>query len=490
MKRKTSHIISLCLMFLLALTACDKHHFGASSQEQASLVLRIATRAITPGDGNASDGGGMNDLIVVLVNHDQVAGNRVEATASLSDLSSSQRQTVSFDNITLGSYSLYAFANYNGNSLFSATAFASLQKGDNFTQAMADAAFASLSGTATPDAIFRSSDGAMLLTARKDIEIKLGSNTATVEMLRPLVHFLVELNNHSNHKMMVNQSSLSFSNFNASTSYVVAHDGMNTGSYRSLPAKNAEVEIPSHDKAVVYECYLYESRASSYTFGMDVNMWREGVSGGSAGYTISHRASWGANIYLKNNNGQISIDGNNDNTALWTITPTGDNNGTYYIMSDVGSAPYLCLSQDGWDHITMYTNTNNSNYIIKLSIPNYNANGDFSSVIGHPAWNKYINPTDGWWAIVNSGSSIPWTFTRVSSSGGGGNVSGYQRIASFTNRQLIKVDAVSGKKSPLSEMRRNSQVKVTLNAYFNELNGEFNYAVETWDTCTNNIEFN
>jgi hypothetical protein len=52
------------------------------------------------------------------------------------------------------------------------------------------------------------------------------------------------------------------------------------------------------------------------------------------------------------------------------------------------------------------------------------------------------------------------------------------------------VDAVSGKKSPLSEMRRNSQVKVTLNAYFNELNGEFNYAVETWDTCTNNIEFN
>ena len=147
MKRKTSHIISLCLMFLLALTACDKHHFGTSSQEQASLVLRIATRAITPGDGNASDGGGMNDLIVVLVNNDQVAGNRVEATASLSDLSSSQRQTVSFDNITLGSYSLYAFANHNGNSLFSATAFASLQKGDNFTQAMADAAFASLSGS-------------------------------------------------------------------------------------------------------------------------------------------------------------------------------------------------------------------------------------------------------------------------------------------------------------------------------------------------------
>nr|MBQ5605025.1 hypothetical protein [Bacteroidales bacterium] len=486
MKRKTSHIISLCLMFLLALTACDKHHFGTSSQEQASLVLRIATRAITPGDGNASDGGGMNDLIVVLVNNDQVAGNRVEATASLSDLSSSQRQTVSFDNITLGSYSLYAFANYNGNSLFSATAFASLQKGDNFTQAMADAAFASLSGSATPDAMFRSSDGAMLLTARKDIEIKLGSNTATVEMLRPLVHFLVELNNHSNHKMMVNQSSLSFSNFNASTSYVVAHDGMNTGTHRALPTKNAEIEIPAHENAVVYECYLYENQASAYNFGMDVNLWSDNTMVVS-GYIISVPDEWGGTRYIRNNgDNSISIDGAYSDNCLWTVTPTGDNNGTYYVMSDVGSSPYLCISREGWEHVRMYTHSNHDQNIIKLHIPDYQAGQAFSSVIGHSAWDRYIHYSNGWYQLTGRYSSRAWNFTPV----GSGTTEGYQQIASFRNRQLYKVDAVSGKKSPLSEMRRNSQVKVTLNAYFNELNGEFNYAVETWDTCTNNIEFN
>ena len=486
MKRKTSHIISLCLMFLLALTACDKHHFGTSSQEQASLVLRIATRAITPGDGNASDGGGMNDLIVVLVNNDQVAGNRVEATASLSDLSSSQRQTVSFDNITLGSYSLYAFANYNGNSLFSATAFASLQKGDNFTQAMADAAFASLSGSAPPDAMFRSSDGAMLLTARKDIEIKLGSNTATVEMLRPLVHFLVELNNHSNHKMMVNQSSLSFSNFNASTSYVVAHDGMNTGTHRALPTKNAEIEIPAHENAVVYECYLYENQASAYNFGMDVNLWSDNTMVVS-GYIISVPDEWGGTRYIRNNgDNSISIDGAYSDNCLWTVTPTGDNNGTYYVMSDVGSSPYLCISREGWEHVRMYTHSNHDQNIIKLHIPDYQAGQAFSSVIGHSAWDRYIHYSNGWYQLTGRYSSRAWNFTPV----GSGTTEGYQQIASFRNRQLYKVDAVSGKKSPLSEMRRNSQVKVTLNAYFNELNGEFNYAVETWDTCTNNIEFN
>ncbi|MBQ2447630.1 MAG: hypothetical protein II277_04410 [Bacteroidales bacterium] len=486
MKRKTSHIISLCLMFLLALTACEKHHFGTSSQEQASLVLRIATRAITPGDGNASDGGGMNDLIVVLVNHDQVAGNRVEATASLSDLSSSQRQTVSFDNITLGSYSLYAFANYNGNSLFSATAFASLQKGDNFTQAMADAAFASLSGTATPDAMFRSSDGAMLLTARKDIEIKLGSNTATVEMLRPLVHFLVELNNHSNHKMMVNQSSLSFSNFNASTSYVIAHDNMNTGTHRALPTKNAEIEIPAHENAVVYECYLYENQASAYNFGMDVNLWSDNTMVVS-GYIISVPDEWGGTRYIRNNgDNSISIDGAYSDNCLWTVTPTGDNNGTYYVMSDVGSSPYLCISREGWEHVRMYTHSNHDQNIIKLHIPDYQAGQAFSSVIGHSAWDRYIHYSNGWYQLTGRYSSRAWNFTPV----GSGTTEGYQQIASFRNRQLYKVDAVSGKKSPLSEMRRNSQVKVTLNAYFNELNGEFNYAVETWDTCTNNIEFN
>lgn len=486
MKRKTSHIISLCLMFLLAMTACDKHHFGTSSQEQASLVLRIATRAITPGDGNASDGGGMNDLIVVLVNNDQVAGNRVEATASLSDLSSSQRQTVSFDNITLGSYSLYAFANYSGNSLFSATAFASLQKGDNFTQAMADAAFASLSGSATPDAMFRSSDGAMLLTARKDIEIKLGSNTATVEMLRPLVHFLVELNNHSNHKMMVNQSSLSFSNFNASTSYVIAHDNMNTGTHRALPTKNAEIEIPAHENAVVYECYLYENQASAYNFGMDVNLWSDNTMVVS-GYIISVPDEWGGTRYIRNNgDNSISIDGAYSDNCLWTVTPTGDNNGTYYVMSDVGSSPYLCISREGWEHVRMYTHSNHDQNIIKLHIPDYQAGQAFSSVIGHSAWDRYIHYSNGWYQLTGRYSSRAWNFTPV----GSGTTEGYQQIASFRNRQLYKVDAVSGKKSPLSEMRRNSQVKVTLNAYFNELNGEFNYAVETWDTCTNNIEFN
>lgn len=486
MKRKTSHIISLCLMFLLALTACDKHHFGTSSQEQASLVLRIATRAITPGDGNASDGGGMNDLIVVLVNNDQVAGNRVEATASLSDLSSSQRQTVSFDNITLGSYSLYAFANHSGNSLFSATAFASLQKGDNFTQAMADAAFASLSGSATPDAMFRSSDGAMLLTARKDIEIKLGSNTATVEMLRPLVHFLVELNNHSNHKMMVNQSSLSFSNFNASTSYVIAHDNMNTGTHRALPTKNAEIEIPAHENAVVYECYLYENQASAYNFGMDVNLWSDNTMVVS-GYIISVPDEWGGTRYIRNNgDNSISIDGAYSDNCLWTVTPTGDNNGTYYVMSDVGSSPYLCISREGWEHVRMYTHSNHDQNIIKLHIPDYQAGQAFSSVIGHSAWDRYIHYSNGWYQLTGRYSSRAWNFTPV----GSGTTEGYQQIASFRNRQLYKVDAVSGKKSPLSEMRRNSQVKVTLNAYFNELNGEFNYAVETWDTCSNNIEFN
>ncbi|MBO5916352.1 MAG: hypothetical protein J6Q25_05510 [Bacteroidales bacterium] len=483
MKRKTSHIISLCLMFLLAMTACDKHHFGTSSQEQASLVLRIATRAITPGDGNASDGGGMNDLIVVLVNNDQVAGSRVEATASLSDLSSSQRQTVSFDNITLGSYSLYAFANHNGNSLFSATAFASLQKGDNFTQAMADAAFASLSGSATPDAMFRSSDGAMLLTARKDIEIKLGSNTATVEMLRPLVHFLVELNNHSNRKMMVNQSSLSFSNFNASTSYVIAHENMNTGTHRALPTKSEELEIAAQESAVVYECYLYENQASAYNFGMKLNMWTDDTQS-FAGYTISYTRN-GTTYYLCNDNGTPKTRTSYNDNCLWNIIPTGDNN-TYYIMSDVGSSPYLCIQKSGSRYNTiMYTNSSNSNYIIKLQLPGYKADAAFSSTIGYATWRRYVYANNNG-TLSASSTSRTWEINPIVQGSG----PGYQEIASFTNRQLIKVDAVSGKKSPLSEMRRNSQVKVTLNAYFNELNGEFNYAVETWDTCTNNIEFN
>lgn len=486
MKRNNNHIITCCLMLLLFLTACERYPWiSPEGEHEASLVLNIGTRAITPGDGNAAKGGGMNDLIVFLVDNDMDSNNKVQAVSSISNLSSSKRQIINFDNIALGSYAIYAFANYSGNSIFSGTVFASLQKGDSFTQAMADAAFASLSGTATPDAMFRSSDGAMLLTACKKIEIKLGSNTAIVEMLRPLVHFLVELNNHSNHQMMVNQSSLSFSNFNASTSYVVAHDNMNTGTHRALPAKNAEIEIPAHESATVYECYLYENQANAYNFGMDVNMWSNNTLV-FAGNTISYSRN-GRTYYLVNNNGELDLTTTYSSNCLWNIVPTSEdnNNDTYYVMSDVGTAPYLSLKKSGTRYsVDMSTNSNNSTKI-ELNIPAYKSDQDFESTIGYRSWNRYVYGNNSG-ALSASSSSRTWSITRVYA----GTTSGYQKIASFQNRQLYKVNATTGEKSNLSEMRRNTQVKVTLNAYYNELSGEFNYAVEAWESCTNNIEFN
>lgn len=489
MNRLRKYTLHCLLILVLALTACAGNSpMNGNEEDKACIVLSFNTRATTPGDGNASQGGGMNDLLVILVDNDQ-SDNVVRAVQSFSDLSSVTRQVVSFDNVALGAYSIYAFANYSNNSLFSGTAFASLEEGDNFTTAMADASFASLSGAGTtPDAMFRSSDGAMLLTARKDLDVKLGSNTCTVEMLRPLVHFLVEVNNHSDHKMMVDRSSLSFSNFNASTSYVVAHDGMNTGTHRAMPTQSGEVEIEAHEAASVYDCYIYENQASAYHFGMKLNMWTESTET-FAGYTISYTRN-GTTYYLYNNNGTPALRTTYNENCLWDIVPTGDNNNTYYIMSDVGTAPYLCIRRSGnynwYTYSTVMYTANSSNYVIKLQIYGYQPETNFTSTIGYTTWNRYVYGNN-YGQLSASSSSRTWQMTRVMDNGGG---PGYRQIASFSGRQLTKVDAVTGKPSPLSEMRRNSEVKVTLNAYFNENSGEFDYAVEAWDNCNNDIEFN
>ncbi|MBO5819690.1 MAG: hypothetical protein J6R21_08390, partial [Bacteroidales bacterium] len=72
MKRKPTIIIGICWILLLALSACEgKTPWAETEGEKGSLVLKIATRALTPGDGNASDGGAMNELLVLLVNNDQ-----------------------------------------------------------------------------------------------------------------------------------------------------------------------------------------------------------------------------------------------------------------------------------------------------------------------------------------------------------------------------------------------------------------------------------
>ena len=84
-----------------------------------------------------------------------------------------------------------------------------------------------------------------------------------------------------------------------------------------------------------------------------------------------------------------------------------------------------------------------------------------------------------------SSSSTTWTFTKVYDTGG----PSWATIASVSDKTLVKVDANTGNPAPLTEMQRNSIVKLTINAYFNDNTGTLNYNVTDWNKISNDIIF-
>ena len=479
----------ILLTLLLATTSCSNEttmELPASS-DGGTLTLTFNTRAITPGNGNSADGGGMNDLMILLV--DKGSG-KIARKVTESGLSSVTLKTITFENLVLGAYNIYAFANINN--MLTATGLTALETGDSFTAAHFDKTFADLTGSATPENII--ADNAMLLTAVKDIEIKLGINTTQIEMLRPVVKFVVELHNHSKHKMRVDQNSIKFSDFNATHSYVLPHSDFNTGAYRPLPTKSGNIEVESNSSGIIYETSLYENKAPGYTFGMNLEMFNEDGEDIYQGTTISTK-SGSTTYYICNNNGTPAITTTySPSTCLWSIQKSGN---YYRIMNEsYNNAKYLSVSRSNSSYsVSLLENsyrTNNRNYgSIELTLGNnFNIDADTqTSTIYCSKYNssntirRYIYRNNQ--TLSASSSSTTWTFTKVYDTGG----PSWATIASVSDKTLVKVDANTGNPAPLTEMQRNSIVKLTINAYFNDNTGTLNYNVTDWNKISNDIIF-
>lgn len=459
----------MVLMFVFM--ACHHEEDIKKTVDTGSLVLTFDTRAATPGDGEVSTGGGIDDLLVLLVNNnDAGTKNYVQGKELKTGLSNATTCTVSFENVVLGSYSVYVYANTDG--LTDLATILDLEKGDEFTSGHADLKFSALTGDAVPNVSEK-----MLLTARKDIEIVLGTNSTRVELLRPYVRFLVELNNLSDKKMTV--SSLSFSQFNASTSYVIPHDNQFNpgGSYRDLPPLSGGIVIPKGETKIIYNEYLYESKAVDYSFDMDLQAYFEGGVV-DKGWTIAYIPLYGSTRYLASNGNTLTtVQGNFDDSCLWTVASVNENQKTYTIMNAL-AGKYLLLSKTG-NRYSASLSSNSYNLVLDSSLDNLNSK---TSKIKRNEDEYYLRYNNG---LSVSTASTSWTFTKQTTS----IAEGYHPIAYVENSPFVIVNPFTGVAQNMTEMKRNSLVKVSINAYYNDNEGSFSYEVVDWTEKNGDIEF-
>ena len=462
-------------ILLLVLFACTQEEESIlAPQGSGSLTLTIAStpasRAETPGDGNLAGGGGMEDLTLVLVN----PVGRISEISQLSGLTGAEQtiKTVTFSNLDVGNYTIYAYANTQRAQLSEArTLLANLTKGGSFTTATRDALFSAMSGTTTPR--IHTSEP-LLLTAFKEVEVGIGNSSEQIDLLRPVVWFEVRLFNHSEQEMQIQE--ISFSNFNPSTGYLLPHGGTipSAATYRSLPSleeytNGTDMVVAPNTEQTIYETALFENRASSYTMSLQIGvggaMWTDAVAiSTKKAYALCNRST--GNYLVDNGNGRLAVvdaleEARSQEHALWSFS--GESSG---YITNVATGNRFFRSTSAASSGSSLTFAWSSGYL-----------------------RLYYRSGRSYYYLRDNGGSVSYSRTD--------DYSGYWRLreltaqsASLTDSQIKVVDPVTAAVTPMSEQLRNQHIIVSINAYYNDTDGSFNFKVTPWVEKNEEVEFN
>ncbi len=463
---------------LLATVGCTKESTPTPTGAGRLVVALQAgegARDAVPGDGVAADGGGMVDVALVLID----PLGTVVARQTFTDLTGDEqlRKTVEFADLNIGNYTLYAYANTQTGSALAADANTSQNTDDTFTP---------LTGTAVPEV-----DGvtSMLLTAQRQIPIGVGTTEATIDLLRPVVSFSFELHNHSNQPLRVTE--LAFSDFNSSTGYILPHDGAlpTSNHYRALPAFEGPQTVtvkeptdPASGWKELYHTYLFENRASAYTFDMAFEVSEQTTTTADVLGTTAVTSPAEDTRYVIRQQGQTRYVALNTNNAPTTVTsPLGDTSAYwYFVANDSGYRLQNLASGYYLRYNNGLTSTNNAGSATTFTY----SNSRLSFTSNRRTY--YLRYNNGFTTTTSSNSATSWQLYAVET-----ETSTTEQTQRYTvrERQLLVVDRATAAVTPMTEQLRNQQIRVVVNAYINDTNGAFRFEVVPWEEKSAEIVF-
>ena len=498
------------ILAILFAGGCSHSDDGLSAGQKGTLVVSLNTpididveqTRVDLGDGNLSDGGGMEDLLLVLVNpNNKVVAKKLyeyntsTATWSGDELSAykgNKSVTTSFTDLDVAIYKMYTYANINRSLSYFGdlkTMLNNIVVGNDF--ALADATFVNLGNSTSTTAPTVDASKPMLLTACEEVHIEVGTTQAVVEMLRPLVEFNFKVVNHSSKQL--NITNLKFKNFNPQTSYITPHDAIyaedaTNNIYRELPASGFSDTTPAviaangeNGEAVVYKTYLYENTSATDRYQFDISLALPGAKAETSvieynGLTKHTGKLTAGNNYVLENENYYLIDNNGTLGVVNSLTNDNYLNAEF-VFSDstsgfltnigTGNKFYRSITKDNsGDNLTFYHRGNGVYRIYYGYYSDYLRRKNTTSV-------EYSDTNSNRdWQLYTVNTKITTTTEDV------------QPLSK--NNQQISYIQDNGVAAPLTQMLRNQKVTVTLNVYFEETSGVFRFYVEEWSTGHNN----
>lgn len=487
-------IYSILLFFALLATACDRPHEVVEEQGSGTLVVTIAPAEIIGveetrgelGDGNVADGGGMQDITLILVDPHNIVVNKKQLTyndgawngAEISASEGNKQITTAFEGLDIANYDIYAYANVQGRTdIYSsiATLVESVVVGSEFT--LADATLPELTGTETPE---KSDTMPMLLTASKRIPISIGSTSTVVELQRIMAYVELIVVNNSSKKL--NIKSLKFKNINPASAYLTPHDEILASgvgnTYRSLPDFVGTVDVDALSEKTVYGTYLLESMGDKSLYAFDINIGIDATTSSSVTKYV----------------GLTKLTGTFENGAIHALG-YGD---TEYYLADDGDGNLVALTElndDNFMRAEWYLYK--SGYIRNVATDNnfygdtvkdsgdklsftYDENGTYYISAKFSGVFKYLQYRDSMIQyIYNNGSLTTWQLYTVNTT------VETEDDELFEPKQITEQISVidgAGIAKPMTEIRRNSHISIVLNVYYDEVTGGFKFEVKPWES--------
>lgn len=489
-------IYSILLFFAVLVTACDRPHEVVVEQDSGTLVVTIAPAEIIGveetrgelGDGNVADGGGMQDITLILVDPHNIVVNKKQLTydgaawigADISASEGNKQITTAFEGLDVASYDIYAYANVQGRTdIYSSIAeqLETVEINSEFT--LADVTLPQLTGIATPG---KSDTMPMLLTASKRIPISIGSTSTEVELQRIMAYVELVVINNSSKKVNIN--SLEFKNINPATAYITPHDEILASgvgnTYRSLPDFVGPVDVDALSEKSIYGTYVLESMGDQSLYAFDINIGIDATTSSSV----------------------TKYDGLTKHTEDYVQEST-------YVLGYTYDGIEYYLADDGDGNMVALTELNDENYM-RAEWYLYNSGYIHNVATGNNFYGDTIKDSGSKMYFTPDGNGTYYISAYVS--GGvrylqyyNDKIQYYFTSSVLTTWQLYSVktsistedddlfepkqitEQISvidgeGIAKPMTEIRRNSHISIVLNVYYDEVTGGFRFEVEPWES--------
>ena len=249
---------------LLALGCRQEPALQPEGEQTGSLLLNFGSAAPTKAAADA-DGANFHNILVLIANDaDKLIDKKFHDHGDNNYL---QADTIYFWNLRVGEYRVYAYANIDHVDWQSAKTIQDVENSLNAVRVSGgdpvnpDRLLKELSGTDTPQA---PAEGGMLLTGHKVLSVGSNENIGEIQLQRPVTRLNVFLYNHTQFDIRLDD--VSFSSFNPSLSYLLGHASDQgvpqlpaSNSYRNLPAFGDAQLLAAGSDAKVYSTLLYEN---------------------------------------------------------------------------------------------------------------------------------------------------------------------------------------------------------------------------------------